>query len=53
MALVKSDHNQDLDMEWTRLIMKARQLGYSKEDVQKALLVLKESSKDDIQEAAV
>ncbi|MGO4543315.1 protein sinI [Paenibacillus sp. 2TAB23] len=53
MALVKSDHNHDLDMEWVDLIMKARALGYSREDVQKAILVLKESSKDDIQDTAV
>jgi hypothetical protein len=53
MALVKSDHIHDLDMEWVSLIKKARDLGYSREDVQKALLVIKESSKDEIQDTAV
>lgn len=53
MVLVKSEDNQDLDMEWVALIMNARSLGFSKEDVRKVLLCLEESKKDDIQETAV
>lgn len=53
MVLINSDDHQDLDLEWVALIMNARTLGYSKEDVQKALLILKESSNDEMQDAAV
>lgn len=53
MVLINSNDNQDLDMEWVALIMNARSLGFSKEDVRKVLLCLEESKKDDIQETAV
>ncbi|WP_081417100.1 anti-repressor SinI family protein [Paenibacillus sp. Soil522] len=53
MVLAKSENNQDLDMEWVALIMDARTLGLSKEDIRKALLLLKENGKDDMQETAV
>jgi hypothetical protein len=53
MVLINSDDNKDLDMEWVALIMNARSLGFSKEDVRKVLLALEESKKDDIQETAV
>lgn len=53
MVLINSDDHQDLDLEWVALIMNARTLGFSKEDVQKALLILKESSNDEMQGTAV
>ncbi|MGM0880078.1 MAG: DNA-binding anti-repressor SinI [Bacillota bacterium] len=53
MVLVKSDDDQDLDTEWVALIMDARTLGLSKEDILKALHTLKESGKDEIQESAI
>jgi DNA-binding transcriptional MerR regulator len=53
MVLVKSENNQELDMEWVALIDNARSLGFSKEDVRKVLLCLSESKCNDIQEAAV
>jgi hypothetical protein len=53
MVLVKADDQQDLDMEWVALIMNARSLGFSKEDVRKVLLCLEESKSDDIQDTAV
>lgn len=53
MVLVKSEDNQDLDMEWVALIQNARSLGFSKDDVRKVLLCLTESKTNDIQETAV
>lgn len=53
MVLVKSEDNQDLDMEWVALIKDARSLGFSKDDVRKVLLCLAESKGNDIQDAAV
>ncbi|WP_424767289.1 anti-repressor SinI family protein [Paenibacillus sp. sgz302251] len=53
MVLVGSENNQDLDMDWVALIMSARTLGLSKEDIRKVLLILKESDNDEMQETAV
>lgn len=53
MILIESENKQDLDDEWVALIMNARTLGFSVEDVRKVLLCLKESSKDEIQDTAV
>lgn len=53
MVLVNSGDNQDLDIEWVALIMNARSLGFSMEDVRKVLQCLEESKKDDIQDTAV
>lgn len=39
--------NQELDSEWVALIMNAKTKGFSKEDIRKVLLLLKESSNDD------
>ncbi|MNZ92590.1 Anti-repressor SinI [compost metagenome] len=50
MELIKS---QELDMEWVALMMKAKMIGYTKEDVRKALTVLKESNRADREETAV
>lgn len=38
---------QELDSEWVALIMNAKTKGFSKEDIRKVLLLLKESSNDD------
>lgn len=54
MVLVNSGDYLDLDMEWVTLIMNARSLGLSKEDLRKVLQCLAEESKrDDIQDPAV
>lgn len=51
MGLVKSEDNQDLDLEWVALIKSARSMGFTIEDVRKVFLCL--SDKDDTQETAV
>ncbi|RCW42717.1 DNA-binding anti-repressor SinI [Paenibacillus prosopidis] len=52
MVLFGSENKQVLDDEWVALIMNARTLGFSVEDVRKVLLCLKESGKDEMQDTA-
>ncbi|WP_144376746.1 anti-repressor SinI family protein [Paenibacillus sp. FSL A5-0031] len=53
MVLAKAEDIQELDMEWVTLIMKARSLGFSKDEVRKVLLCLEESKDNDVQVTAV
>jgi len=53
MVLTKAEDIQELDKEWVTLIMKARSLGFSTDDVRKVLHCLEESKGNDIQVTAV
>lgn len=51
--MVDSTDNHDLDADWVALIMNARSLGFTKEDVRKVLLALKDNGQSEMQETAV
>lgn len=53
MTAIYSDNQQQLDMEWVELILLARTKGLTKDQIRKALSILTEEKRHELEESAI